>query len=712
MNTNMQNPAFPLEAQEARNDDEIDLREYWQVLRNQRWLILGVTAAVLATALVLTLLATPIYRATSMLQIERDSLQVVNVEGVIPTESGPQNDFYTTQYELLKSESLAQRVAENLGLAQHPQFAKRLEEVGADLPAAQQKQARDRAVSRALLDDLTIAPVRNSRLVRVNFDSPDPPLAARVANAWGDAFIAATLERRLDASSYARQYLEERLAQTKARLEDSEKELVQFASDEEIVSVGDDKPSLSAQNLSDLNASLAKAQDERIQAEAAWNQASQGSGLGLPQVVENQLIQRLRESRSQVAAEYQDKLGTFKPEYPDMQRLQGQIREYDRQIASEVGNIRNSVKARYDAALAQEQLLQQRIQGLKGDVLDLQNRSIQYNIIRRDADTNRELYNALLQRYKEIGVAGGVGANNISIVDRAQVPQNRFKPSLARNLAIALLLGLMLGVLLAFGRHFLDRSLHSPQAVEGLIGRPVLGIIPRLAQNTSPEQASTDLRSPFSEAYRSVRTALQFATAHGLPHTLLITSASASEGKSTTARELSRNIAQLGKRVLLVDADLRNPSIHRLTGLSNSVGLSSVLSGAAEPMAAVQPGKEPNLSVITSGPLPPNPPELLAGEGLGRMLESLGGQFDVIVLDGPPVLGLADAPLLAHQVESTILVATADKTRSDSLAGAFKRLQSAQANVIGAVLTQFDLNKGSDYGYGGYTYYSYGGKPD
>ncbi|MGN6512106.1 MAG: GumC family protein [Lysobacteraceae bacterium] len=709
-------PQLPATPAEERDDDEINLLEYWQVLRDRRWLVAGVAAAVFVLALALTLLMTPVYRASSTLQIERDTIKVVDVEGLQPVESPTDRDFYQTQYELLQSRSLARRVIQDLRLAANPQFAGEVADADAAFaeaprasrPASKQ-EAEELALVEPMLERLTIEPVRNSRLVKVNFDSPDPQLAARVANAWSQAFIVANLERRFDASSYARKYLEERLAQLKGRLEDSEKQLVAFATSEQIVSVGDGKPSLSAQNLSDLNASLAAAQDARIKAEAEWRQASVGSGLGIPQAVANPLIQRLREQRTTLAGQYQEKLRTFKPDYPDMQQLKGQIDELDRQIAGEIANIRAAIKAEYDAAKAQESLLASRIEGLKGDVLDLQGRSIQYNILKREADTNRQLYDALLQRYKEIGVAGNVGANNISVVDRADVPDRPHSPRIALNLAVGLLLGAFAGVLAAFLREHLDRSVHAPRDVEALLQCPVLGVVPMLDAGTTPAQAASDVRSPFAEAYRSIRTALQFATTHGLPRTLLLTSPGPGEGKTTSAMELARNMAQLGRRVLLVDADLRNPSVHRLLGLSNTQGLSSILSGAIEPKAAVRDTAEANLSVMTAGPLPPSPPELLAGEALPHLLETLRHQFDVIVLDGPPVLGLADAPLLAHHAEATLLVAAAEATRRDALRGAQQRLLGAQARLLGALLTRFDLKaKGDSYGYGGYGYYAYG----
>lgn len=702
-------------AHARHDDDEINLLEYWQILRERQWLVLGVVGVVVLLTLMFTLLSTPIYRAGTTLQIERDTMQVTSFEGVTPVESPADRDFYQTQYELLKSRSLAVRVIQDLRLVEHPQYAERIEAVDEDLAdkadgdvvPTMGQQVRERALVQPLLDALTIEPIRNSRLVQVAFDSPDPGLAARVANAYAEAFITSNLERRFDASAYATRYLEERLAQLKARLEDSEKAVVLFSTQEQIVSVGDDQPSLSAQSLSQINSALGAAQDQRIEAEAMWRQATTGSGLGLPQVVANQLIQTLREQRAVLASEYQEQLGTYKPDYPDMVRLRGQIAELDRQVATEISNIRTAIETEYRAALAQESLLRERITGLKGDVLDLQGRSIEYNILKREADTNREIYDALLQRYKEIGVAGGVGANNISVIDLAMVPNNRHSPRLALNLAVGLLLGMFAGVLLAFLLHHLDRSVKTPAALRELTGRPVLGVIPLLDEGTTPAQAADDLRSAFTEAYRSVRTALQFATPHGLPHSLLITSANASEGKTTTAIELARNIAQLGKRVVLVDGDLRNPSIHRMLGLSNDAGLSSVLSGAAGHEAAMQHMADLKLAVLTSGPLPPSPPELLAGERLSELMYALHAEYDVVVIDGPPVLGLADAPLLANLAEATVLVAAAELTRSDALQVALHRLSSVHARVLGTLLTRFDhKRKGEGYGY---TYYSYGG---
>lgn len=446
---------------------EMSLRDYWHALYSQRWLISLITLAVVVLVAVATLLITPSYRASSTLQIERDSLNVVNVESLIPVESPQDKDFYQTQYQLLQSRSLASAVIREAKLDQEPAFKPVVDEAMEKMQAATRERGgelvtrqgiAERVLTPVLLAGLDIEPILNSRLVYINYDSPDPVLAAKIANAYARVFIVSSQERRIKASTFATRYLSERLGQLRDKVEDSERNLVDYSSQEKIVSVGDDKPSLPAQNLTELNALLASAQNARIKAEAAWRQASSGDGLGMPQAIANPLIQTLRAEQVRIDTEYQQKLATFKPQYPEMQRLQSQRNELQRQIDREVLNIRSSLKAEYDAASGQEQLLEDRIAALKNDELDLQSRSIHYNMLKREADTNRQLYDALLQRYKEIGVTGAIGSNNISIVDVADVPRNPSSPKWPLNLAIGFIFGAFIAVAFALLRYFLHEE--------------------------------------------------------------------------------------------------------------------------------------------------------------------------------------------------------------------------------------------------------------
>lgn len=461
MNTNQEAHNVHPHARAHQAQAEVGLIDYWRALNSQRFLIVVVTLAVLALVLVAMLLMTPKYRASSTLQIEREALNVVNLENLMPAESPQERDFYETQYELLRSRALARAVIRHAQLDKEPFFRDRVEQALEGLPEkpdpARRRDAVERALTGAVLEGLVIEPVRNSRLVRINYDSPEPALAAKIANAYAQVFIDTNQERRLAASALATRYLAERLQQLRAKVEDSEKNLVGYSGQERIVSVGEDQPSLPAQNLTELNARLAAAQEARMKAEAEWRQAS-GGGMGLPQVVSNPLVQTLRAEQAKLKAEQRQKTATFGPEYPEMKRINAQLAEADRQIGGEVGRIRQSLKATYEAASRQERLFTERIEALKGEELDLQGRSIRYNMLKRDMDTNRQLYDALLQRYKEIGVAGNIGSSNISIVDHADVPDGRHSPELAIGLVLGLVFGLLIGIAVALVRYFLKQE--------------------------------------------------------------------------------------------------------------------------------------------------------------------------------------------------------------------------------------------------------------
>ena len=730
--------ATTIDGVKAGSDDEIDLLAYWRMLVKRRWLIAAIIATVVAVALIRTLLTPPTFRATVVMQIDTESVQVMQVQGITPVQGGYDPEFRQTQFELLQSRSLAERVAEDLQLADSnifeqlkpPSWSERLgallrpdsavnvkpsidsvtdETAGDREPAAEVGQTADnklRAASALIQGGVSVNPVKDSYLVRVSYDSMLPAFSARVANALADGFIASSMDRQFGASSYAKKYLEDQLAQLKSRLEESERSLVKFAQKENIVPNADGS-SLVGQNLVELNASLAAAQAQRIRAEARWQGVSNASANALPgDMLAGSILPALQQQRATLQGQYQQKLQTFKPDYPEMLALKGLIDELDKQIAAELKNVRSSIKAEYDQALTQQKMLNTQLDELRKQTLEADSDSIQYNIFKRDVDTNRQLYNALLQRYKEVGMAGGVKSSNISIVDRAEVPGSRFAPSLSSNLLIALFLGVLLGVVIALLLEYIDDSLKSPHDIEHHLKLPVLGIIPKLIKQT-PRDALNDPRSAFSESYRSVRTALQFSTDRGVPKVLLVTSPAASEGKTTSALTLAQNFVKLGKRVLLVEADLRNPSLGKVMSLAGGDGLSSLLSGATSFVQSVAKTDSEMLDVILSGPLPPSPTELLAGSRLVSLLMMASQKYDQIIIDGPPVLGIADAPILANTAGGTLLIVRSGFSRISSAQAAIKRLRVTRARLIGVLLTQYDpKTSGNGYDYEGY--YSYG----
>lgn len=703
----------------VERDSSIDLTQYWRLLLKHRVVIASIFVVSIVLGAGLTLLMTPKYSASSTLQIDREAARILEADDVAPSEAMAQGEeFFQTQYGLLRSRSLAERVVENLRLDTSDSF---ITSMGATPPrsinGAPVTAAQRREVVLGLIEDgLSIRPVRSSRLVTVSFLSPDPALSAQVANAFATNFIQSNLDRKFDSSSYARDFLEERLVQTKARLEDAERQLVAYAANQQIINVAEPgangegaTQSLATTDLVALNESLAAAKARRVAAEEKWRQASTSSLLSMPEVVQNQSIQYLTQARAALAASYEQRLSLYRPDFPEMVQLKAQLDETDRQIEIIAANVRGSVRQEYQVAANEERALQARVNQLKGEVLDFRERSVQYNILQREVDTSRSLYDTLLQRYGEIGVAGGLTSNNISIVDSAQPPTRPSEPILLLNIILAALLGLGLGVLTAFLLEALDETIAGPDDVESKLGLPVLGVIPALAKGILPINALQDMRSGFAEAYYSLRTALQFSTPDGVPSSLFITSSRPSEGKSTTALATAQNFARIGKRVLLLDLDLRKPSMHRLVNVSNDRGMSSILSGASSLTEVVH--KVPNsgdLSFVCAGPLPPNPAELLSGVRIQNFLEEARQGYDIIIIDGPPVLGFADAPVLASSVGGTVFVLEARSTRRGQARGAVRRLRIGSARLLGVVLTKHDAKAAA---YGGYDYaadYLYG----
>jgi succinoglycan biosynthesis transport protein ExoP len=714
----------------AQDEPTSDFRKllfrYLGVALRYRWLILACCAVSLLIGFILTYTQIPIYQATTTIQIDRQAARVVKVEGAedpnLGTDAGR---FYQTQYDLLRSRSLAERVATDLDLAAasdflHPPSTSawvklrslilRSATTGNEHNDNEGNLEQRKAAAAGMVQGgLSIAPDRNSSLVRVSFDSPSPAWAQRIANGVADSYVTSNLERRYGATAYARNFLKERLEELKLKLEESEKALVAYAEEKELIgdvkSVSKDGKesgqSLAESDLAAFNTALEAVVAERIHAQELWEQANKSKEIGLPQLLDDSAIKTLRAQRAALMADYQNKLSTFKPDYPDMMRLKAQINQIDEEIKSAAAVIKQSLQAHYESALQQEVLLKNKIDETKRGVLDTRNKQIQYNILKREADTNRTLYEGLLQQYKDIGVAGAVSTNNVAVIDRAQLPGGPYKPNLRVNLLKWLMYGLLGAALIIALFELLDDTFKSPEEIEEQLGLAVLGMIP-LSEGSVLADIS-EPSNPIAEAFRSFRTALQFSTDQGAPKTIVVTSAQPGEGKSTTALALAINFAQLGMKVLLIDADLRNPSQHRNLARNNGSGLANYLAGGAMPESIFQKTDVDGLFFMPSGPLPPNPAELLAGPKMLSLLSTASEKVDAVIIDSPPVLGLADAPLLASIAAGTLLVVATGHTRRGVVRAALKRLQFARARMVGALINKCDFRR-SNYGYGGYGY--------
>jgi capsular exopolysaccharide synthesis family protein len=703
------------------------IQQYLRIALRWKYVIIGVTVACMVLGLIITLLMTPKYTATATVEIAREASQVTSIQGVERETGIADQEFYQTQFGLLRSRALSERVATQLRLVDDADF---FEMFGApdDNPAFEQASGRYNAAGRAerqrvageiLRRNLSVNPTRLSRLVDVGFTSPQAAFSARVANAWAENFIQTNLERKVQATSYGRNLLERQLQLQKQRLDESQRQLVGYASSQEIINLpaqsggtaggGTPERSIVADDLAALNTVLTQAIADRIEAEARYRSGS-GSGAST-EALGNVAINNLRQRRAELAAQYQQLMVQFEPGYPTAQALKSQIDQLDRAIGREESRVSGSIQSNYRAAAARESALQERVKQLKSSYLDNRRRSIQYNIYQQEVDTNRALYDGLLQRYKEIGVANGVGVNNISVVDTANEPQRPSSPRLILNLLISLLGGLALGAAAALVLEQMDEAFGDPGEVERKLGLPLLGSVPKVDDDRAPRDELLDRKSDLVDAYLAISTNLGFTTEHGAPRSFSVTSTRPAEGKSTTALALATMLSRAGKRVILVDGDMRSPSVHHLGNVGHERGLSNFLAGEEEiePLTFQMP--DLRLTAMSAGPIPPNAAELLTGTRLSALLDRLLEHYDHVVIDSPPVMGLADAPLIAARVEGVVYAVESHGIRVSQVKTALGRLAAANVRIFGGVLTKFEARRAA-YGYG-YEYgYSYGRAKD
>ena len=684
--------------QPAQAERSLDFASLVRILREHQWLIAGAVAIGLVLAIIYSLVTTPLYRADVILQVNPPNVEVMDENKRENAGSSTDTwDVISTQVGLLQSRSLAERVAQNLNLAADPNL------VGTQGNAA----ARTKVAASAIQSGLKVEVPEDGQLIHYSYVSQSPQLAARIANGIADGFIESGLQRRYDASAYARRFLQQQIAKARGDLEKSERELVAYAQAEGIIntasnepgSPGGDASSLQGESLVSLNKALADATARRVLAEGAYRQAQIAGAADAAQDTSG-----LRQARATLEAEYQEKRTLMKPDHPDMLSLRSRIDELTRQISREggvaAGGRANTLLAEYRAAASAERALEGRVASLKGSVLDLRGRSIRYNILQREVDTNRGLYDALLQRYKEVGVAGGVGASPVSIVDRAEVPGGPFKPNLLYNALAGLGLGLLAGIAAALALEFLHDTIKTREDVRSKLSLACLGVVPRQRGKGSVVEDLKDPASPMSEAYSAVLAALRFSTEHGAPKMLLITSTQPAEGKSSSAFALAQNYSRRGESVLLIDADLRRPAFR---GASDRQGLTKLLTNEEPVRGHILETQFENLWLLPCGPTPPNPADLLSTGRFKEIVAEASEHFDRVIVDGPPMIGLADATLLAAVVGDVMMVIEAGRTKTRAARDAVERVQASGARIVGATLTK-SADEASHYGYRSYRY--------
>jgi capsular exopolysaccharide synthesis family protein len=701
---NYPNGVYPEELLEQSSG--LDLREFINILMRRKKLVLGTALATFLTALVLTLLMQAVYRADATLKVER---YAPNSSELLDTKvSRSDRDFFETQIQLLQSRTLARRVIDQLGLETRIEptglFAKIK---GLFLGNSDAGQDNPSNTETLFLENLTVKPINNSQLLKVSYDSTDPKLAADITNTIVKTFVRQNLERRFDTASSSKAYLSDSMKMTKKSLEEAEKRLNDYAKAHNIIQDTDGQSAITYA-LKKQAEELIAAEKNRIEAEAAYKLYlnSPDKNKSSVNLLNDPYILSLKKAAARLETQYQ----SLKNKRTNRARqLRKQIDRIRKQVSGESINIQNALKSNYLASKQTEEMLSGQYNKLKQKALEMQSKNTRYNALRREVEINQLAYNKQLEELMALNSVGTNGSNNITIIDSAGIPDKKYKPSMRTNLAFGLLLGLLLGMGVAFLREFVDDSIKTSDSLETLTGLPVLSQLPEIEKLNAKQLAlltAVEPQSSLSEAIRSLRTSLRFSTRNGAPQSVFITSTGPAEGKSTVAINLAAAYSQAGSRVLLIDADLRNPSIHNLLGLENLRGLTNLLAGTETDQDISRSCMIKNLRVITSGPIPPDPVELLSGDKMVELIKDVTKQYDHIIIDGPPVLGLADALILANLAEATIVAVQAGKTSKTALLDSLKRLERAKANIVGSILTRVSRALNPDYDQGYYSYHA------
>ena len=677
------------------------LRRYWP-------LVVGFALAGLALAGAYAWLSTPLYQASTTVEVSGQDAEIV--EGSAVPSIVADNEFIATQFAILQSRELARRVASL------PEVAALADGAAGDVSG--NLAARIDARAEGILAGLDVERVQNSHILRISSQSPDPALAAATANGLAQSLIGINLERRFNTTEYARDYLTEQLAGAKARLEEAERRVAAYATEQDLIDVGNTAAGgLGGETLSFLNTQLAEAETALLEARQRLA-AARAAGEGLAEA--DPTLERLEAQRLELQIALQQELIERQPQHPAVVALQQQVASLDTAIANREGELlaRSTTEQQLEVrsldgevAAAREVVvsLRARIAELSTTIQDERSRRIDYTILQREVDAARLQYESLLQRSQEVELAGGVSISQLSVLDTAKVPVSAHWPNIPLVLAAGLLLGLILGSLVALVRYLLDDSIKMPDDVKTKLGLPLLGVVPKVdnAQNFVLEAMDTE-HSPYLESLFSIRTALSYATSSGVPKSLLLTSTQPNEGKTNISTALALTFAKLDYRVLLIDADMRKPSI--TSKPEHSIGLSGLLVSDAELQSAVlNASVAPNLWVLPAGNVPPNPAQLLSTGRIAEVIREAEDAYDVVIVDAPPLMGFTDAPSLAAACSAAVLIVKADAIRTRAARASLDRLSDSRATVIGAILTQYDAKKAKrGYGYYGYGYSQYG----
>ena len=705
---------------------EPHLYDYLLILRKHQWLILSFMLSVVTIVSIATFRMQPVYVATARIEIDKENANILPFPGGDSYDYMMDSENYIeTQAKILTSETLALQTIRNNGLVVRPDFASSsgISEAVANGNLANQTRPRELA---EFLGNLSVKRVPNSRLMDVSFESTDPRLAARTVNAHIATYIEQNYRSKYEATSQASDWLSDQLRDFKIKVQKSEDARIAYERQNQIWTL-DDKQNMTTQRLSDINKQFTDAQAERMKKESLYEFAKAGNLDAVPQLDSNSAITELLKKRGETSADYADALQQYGPNFPKVLRLKAQLKDIDDSVEKEKQKILDVLESDYREARQRETLLADALNEAKAETNQMAEKMVEYNILKREAEANKALYEGLMTKMKETAISGALRSSNIRIVDPAMVPTTPARPAKTKNIILSFLVGLVGGIGLALLREYLDNTVKTPDDIETLARLPSLAVVPQFAGTNGHKRrgmlpdfsenghdkrielvAQHLPKSQMSEAFRALRTSILLSQAEHPPQVILVTSALPREGKTTAAANLAVTLAQLGDSTVLVDADLRKPGIGRLLNLGTGkyAGLSSYLAGVSSlDLVSVPHPAIPNLVAIPTGPLPPNPADLLSSHKLADAIVELRTKFKFIVIDSPPIMAATDAVILSVQADGVLLVVRSGETPKVAFTRTRDLLTSVKSRILGVVLNAVD-SSAPDYYYS-YRYYPY-----
>ena len=708
------------------------LQEYVRVLIKSKWVVITSVLLFVSVVTISTLRTTPIYEAAGTIAINKMDPVTFNLK-----DSSSSIDYYDpadvdTEVRILKSDLLALQVIRQLNLDKQSEGAKNKTASSLELTAdgLQPDSARTSSALSDFKNNLQVSLVPNTRIIEIRYRSPDKNLAARVVNTLANTYVEQNFKTRFESTMQASDWLSKQLVDLQIKVETSQEKLVKYQKEHEILGV-DEKQNITTAKLDELNRELTAAESVRMEKQSIYHLVQSGDsdsivaaanvdGAARGSSANSALLEKLREQQADLKIQVAQLSTQFGPSYPKLAQLNSQLKEVDAQIQSEMRKVASRLRGDYLAAVQRESMLRSALEQQKQQANKLNESAIEYSLLKRDVDANRTLSEGLLEKLKEAGVTAGLRSNNFRIVDAARVPTSPSGPNILRNLAFALALGLSTGIGLAFLLESMDNTVRTPEQAQTISALPSLGMIPLGSRSTRELSGRTKLtlassreavelvtksrpRSQMAESYRALRTSLLLTFPGGPPKVILITSALPEEGKTTTSVNAAIVLAQKGTRVLLIDADLRRPSIHKTLGMGPTLGLSNVLTGAASLQEAIIPSTiVPEMFLLPAGTPPPNPAELLASTKMKNVLEELRKHYDHIVIDSPPTLSVTDAVVMSTAADAVVLVIRSGHTTRPALRRARDILLQVNARVCGVLVNAVNLN--SPYYYYHYEY--------